>query len=632
MFFARILNHRRDACYTRASRKAAELILRIVWPNEPIAINSLIDLNNELRRKGLIGASSLVAQAIIDQYPSSWDGYGRLAEDCKLLNRFDRAVAVIERGLSVTGDNLMILRIGHDIHRSCNRLEDAIAWSTRLVTRYPSDPDSHLRLANDFASLGRHQEGLNAISTGLINVPNDLSLLVHGSIICRSLGLISDSLSYANKIISAYPNRWDGYARAGEDLAALGMRRRAFQIINKGIRESRHIEFLLDLKSSLLCNASARKRVAAKYRTQLRCHPTWIRGHIRLASFYAQQGKLQKAKKSLRNAECLASTQSPYALDISNTKEIIQFLDNNRIRELAERTCCKDYNVLLITGIIRSEAIFKNFLQLFKFQNYILIIVTEGITRQEVVNRLGILDWPQDEIVFIDCNDYPGVQAPPVGFHVPCRQWHKLSIGIKEALRYEQKHQITFKTAWKLRTDIAVNYSVYETIRHHTSTSKAPYTLCGWHDFLFGGCRDSMFRLENLYDQTLHCHRIPHNTYDHIDLQFWADLALRAPFLDFYPIPCEIWHKKPRLYRNFARALFSPGRLADALYEMQPYLRLWKLRASSGLVSLHSLRVANGSSSHAHIPELMLLRQLTNMRIAYNSQSSNDVLLIPWRH
>ena len=96
----------------------------------------------------------------------------------------------------------------------------ALAEATKNLLKEKSIPEAQLKI----------QEGLREI-------PNQLQLLFIATEVYRVSGDRETSLTYAELLITCYPDNWNGYGRAAEDLVALNRLDEAKVKIQEGLRE-----------------------------------------------------------------------------------------------------------------------------------------------------------------------------------------------------------------------------------------------------------------------------------------------------------------------------------------------------------------------------------------------------------
>ena len=136
-------------------------------------------------------------------------------------------------------------------------------------------------------------EARDEIQVGLERFPTQFNLLFVATDVYRALGELENSLKHAELMIIHYPERWNGYVRASEDLIALKRFDAARKQIQAGLEKIPNQLNLLTIAANL-CRASGDRETALKYaELMIAHHPGNWTGYGRAAQdlFYLNRFK-----------------------------------------------------------------------------------------------------------------------------------------------------------------------------------------------------------------------------------------------------------------------------------------------------------------------------------------------------
>lgn len=184
------------------------------------------------------------ALALIESHPDRREGYARAAKLLLNFHRYEEAEKVIERGLADLADRQGILLLASDVFRACGDRQRALACAQESISHEPEDA-AYARAARDLIALGRPAEALSTVTDALAMFPERPNLLAAGIQASRSADDRENSLAFGRRLIEHHPQRWVGYARAAQDLIALGRTEEAADVIRQGLARTPHHENLL---------------------------------------------------------------------------------------------------------------------------------------------------------------------------------------------------------------------------------------------------------------------------------------------------------------------------------------------------------------------------------------------------
>ena len=249
--------------------------------NFPNQLNLLLIASDVYRKSGDREKSLEYSELLISNHPKKWDGYGRSAQDLAELKRFEQAQDKIKKGLSNFPNQLNLLLIASDVYRKSGDREKSLEYSELLISNHPKKWDGYGRSAQDLAELKRFEQAQQRIKAGLLNFPSQFNLLLIAIDVYRKSGDRENSLMHALHIIEYHPEKWDGYARAAQDLALLKQVEDAKKVITEGLRRR-------PTQAKLLIIANDIYREAGEYETSLKYaellithHPENCQGVIR---------------------------------------------------------------------------------------------------------------------------------------------------------------------------------------------------------------------------------------------------------------------------------------------------------------------------------------------------------------
>lgn len=144
------------------------------------------------------------------------------------------------------------------------------------------------------------KEARDEIQVALERFPAKLDLLVVATDVYRALGEPEKSLKYAELIVIHYPERWNGYVRASQDLIALKRFDAARKKIQTGLEKIPNQLNLLTIAANL-CRASGDRETALKYAELLIAHhPENWSGYGRAAQDLFYLNRVKAAHQKIR--------------------------------------------------------------------------------------------------------------------------------------------------------------------------------------------------------------------------------------------------------------------------------------------------------------------------------------------
>ena len=114
-----------------------------------------------------------------------------------------------------------LLTIACDVYRASKNNENSLDYAELLISHHPEKWNGYGRAAQDLIALDRFEEAQKRIKLGLDKFPNQVNLLTIASDVYRASNNRTKSLEYAELLISHYPDKWNSYVRAAEDLIVL---------------------------------------------------------------------------------------------------------------------------------------------------------------------------------------------------------------------------------------------------------------------------------------------------------------------------------------------------------------------------------------------------------------------------
>ena len=216
--------------YDEAQAKIQEGLDR--FPNH---FNILSIAYDAYRASGNRQKSLDFALGLIYHHSDNWIGYGRAAQDLVALGRCDEAQAKIQEGLDRFPNHINILSIANDVYRASGNRQKSLDFALGLIYHYSDNWIGYGRAAQDLVALGRYDEAQAKIQEGLDRFPNHFNILSIANDVYRASGNRKKSLDFALALIYHHSDRWIGYGRAAQDLAALGRYDEAIIKIQEGL-------------------------------------------------------------------------------------------------------------------------------------------------------------------------------------------------------------------------------------------------------------------------------------------------------------------------------------------------------------------------------------------------------------
>lgn len=206
---------------------------------ELIRTNQLNESNIEIHASQVF-INQLISLKISDQEEENnkngVDWYVKKAQDLISLSQSDEACKIIETGLKLFPDNLVILCNATDIYRNSGNYSKSLVISQKILDMHPQDWNGYVRAAQDLISLSRSDEACKIIEIGLKLFPDKLVVLSNATDIYHRSGNLEIALQISYKILSIYPSHPEGYLLISRYLNLLFQFPESINVAEKGLQ------------------------------------------------------------------------------------------------------------------------------------------------------------------------------------------------------------------------------------------------------------------------------------------------------------------------------------------------------------------------------------------------------------
>ena len=151
--------------------------------------------------------------------------------------KFHEAKLVICNALTTDPHNFNLLIVATNVYRASDEREESLKFAELLIKHYPGNWNGYGRAAQDLLELKRFEEARRKIKEGLQKFPDQINLLIIAINICRASGNAEKSLKYSKKLITYYPNNWNGYVSSIQNLITLKRLEEAKQKLREGLEK-----------------------------------------------------------------------------------------------------------------------------------------------------------------------------------------------------------------------------------------------------------------------------------------------------------------------------------------------------------------------------------------------------------
>lgn len=220
---------------------------------------------------------------------------------------------------------------------------------------------------NSAYNLIRQGDPLNAelkIKQGLEEFPYQLNLLCAANDVYRALGDRGKSLEYARLIAVHYPEHFDGYARAAQDLCEMRAYDDAVAQIQLGLNKF-PTEYWTLWTAAFIYRSSGNPETALEYDTQIiNCHPQRYEGYYDRCSDLVRLGRTDEALVSLQQG----INSLPDSLELLRFKAELLLQESKEIRQrLNAKSASLGSSPLINAGITGEIVKFIDFNTEFEF-------------------------------------------------------------------------------------------------------------------------------------------------------------------------------------------------------------------------------------------------------------------------
>ena len=240
------------------------------------------------------------ADLIITHYPDKPSGYFRSAQDLLILKSCKEAQDRIKLGLDKFPDHVNLLTTASDVYRVSDDREKSLHYAELLITHHPDKLHGYGRAVQDLIVLERFEEAQDRIKLGLDKFPNHVNLLTIASVVYRASDDRERSLHYAELLITHYPEKWQGYGRAAQDLIVLERLEEAQAKINLGLDKLPNHVNLLTIASDAYRASSDHEKSLNSALLLITHHPDEWRGYCRAAEELVALKRFYEARQQIQ--------------------------------------------------------------------------------------------------------------------------------------------------------------------------------------------------------------------------------------------------------------------------------------------------------------------------------------------
>lgn len=157
-----------------------------------------------------------VFREVIAQYPTEIEAYWRLGRLLLGEEKYEEAIEVLKRGLSVDADAKDVYNALGVVYRDMGRHSEAIAMSERYVQLAPDEPNAYDSLALAHQAAGNNRQALEQYNRALALKPDfDVAILHLGNLLFQT-GRYQEAIRNYQRYIELATSDWDrawGYGR-----------------------------------------------------------------------------------------------------------------------------------------------------------------------------------------------------------------------------------------------------------------------------------------------------------------------------------------------------------------------------------------------------------------------------------
>jgi len=239
-------------------------------------------------------------------------GASKLARAAELYRAGRRrdSEALLQEVLAVDPESADALFYLGSLALDAGRTGRALQLLQRAASRRPLEAAFHAALGNALARTGRQEDALAAFHATLALQPEMVELQMNIGHAQRALGRHADAVRSYDLLLAHQPAH--AGARLGRALALAGLGRRAEAMAELALARLRAPGALdYDLEEASLCLAFGEAEEAARRYAQLLKRPGMdVRVHLNLAAALRQAGRIDEARKSLREIDRAGPTDA----------------------------------------------------------------------------------------------------------------------------------------------------------------------------------------------------------------------------------------------------------------------------------------------------------------------------------
>jgi hypothetical protein len=163
--------------------------------------------------------------------------------------QLEQATTRLGEALAAYPDQLWLLTTASDVYRAAGDYNTALFYAKQLLRLYPHTFHGYCRGAEDLARLGRLEQANTLIQRGLERFPSEFWVLVVAGELHRHAKQPERALPLAQQLMATFPQNWEGYARATQDLVALKRFDQALATVRQGLERTGQRQELVRLEA-----------------------------------------------------------------------------------------------------------------------------------------------------------------------------------------------------------------------------------------------------------------------------------------------------------------------------------------------------------------------------------------------
>lgn len=239
-------------------------------------------------------------------HPTHWLGYLRLSLYYQQQKRWNKALAILEEGRSVSPDSIQILQALGRMYQILGYRTKVLELYAELIPKYPNNPIFYLERGQFLWKIGRVPLAIEDLRKALEITPNSFEALFLLGMIYSKQGQREQALSLLIKAASINENQPEVWKNISILWKSLGEELKARSAIKKAIALAPQQYFYLQYYISLLEHAAKKEDVSAELektlRMMLKLFPRDPKVHVHYGNLALSQKKFDLAEKHLKEA------------------------------------------------------------------------------------------------------------------------------------------------------------------------------------------------------------------------------------------------------------------------------------------------------------------------------------------